>query len=263
MKNPYSIRINYNLLIFIFCLPFCIISCDSYNFSVPQPVEKENMYEFPQVLRGTWKSEDDNDIIYISKNYASLRSTGKEKIVRGAWPVLNDKGNFTYPPHLYKSFYTVRYDSMKNPIDTLTNYLLDGENIYKVNEEGKLGKGNNYQIEKDTIIFLNNEVVTIDMGRNAFLRKLNNEFYVFNFLNSILGTDNPWWQITILQIKAGEQLVIWDCTEKLKTHPSMFYKAKSTGDYYFNATWTTGDIMHLIDEGKMAISSKLNQVKKE
>jgi hypothetical protein len=264
MKKPDNRSINYSFLFFIFCFPFCIISCDSYNFSVPQPADRENIYEFPEVLRGTWISEEgDDEFIYISKHYASMISSGKEKIVKGVWPVPDAKGNFINLPNLYKSFYTVRYDSLKNPIDTFSNYLLDGNKIYKVNEEGKLGIGNNYQLDKDTIILLKNEVVTIDMGRNAFLRKLNNEFYVFNFLNSILGTDNPWWQISIIQIKPGKQLVIWDCTEKLKKHASMFYNARGTGNYYFNSSWTTSDIMALMAEGKFEISSELNPVKKK
>lgn len=264
MKRHQSIRENFLVIFISFWISIFFYSCDSYNFASPQPVDKENIYEFPADIRGNWVSENENELIIISRSYASLRNTGKEKIVKGIWPVLNDSGAVIYPPVSYKSFNTIRFDSLQKPIDTIPNYLLDKNNIYEVNEDGKLGKGYQYKLDKDTIILFKNEEVIIDLGRNAFIRKLKNDLYVINIMNSILGQENPWWQITILEKKGNDHLNIWDCNGKLKKHPSMFYtpvKGRGSGNYYFNSKWSTNDILHLMDEGYFEVSNTLKRAK--
>lgn len=177
---------------------------------------------------------------------------------------MNESGAFVYPPDSYKSFQTIRFDSLQKPIDTIPNYLMDNNNIYEVTEDGKLGKGYQYKLDKDTIILFKNEEVIIDLGRNAFIRKLKNDLYVINIMNSIMGQDNPWWQITIVEKNENGHLNIWDCNGKLKKHPSMFYtpdNSKGYGNYYFNSKWSTNDILHLMDEGYFEVSNKLKRAR--
>jgi hypothetical protein len=250
-------NIHHTVWSFLICTTVIFTSCDSYNFSDPQPIDKKNIVVFPPAFRGKWTVKDDNDFFYIGKQNVTMHRNESVKIVRGAWPRLNNQGNFIQLPPSYKSFYTIRYDSLKFPVDTIMNYLLDRIDIYEVNEDGKLGKANHYHLEKDTFMLYKNELTTVDLGKNAFLRKLNDEYYVFNMNCIILGEDKPWWQIIVVQVKAGRKLVLWDCTDKLKRDPAMFYRASGTGNYYFNCHWTTPDIFRLIREGKFSRSSML------
>jgi len=255
MKNYFRIFESFSVLFIVF-----FISCTTYNFSAPQPVDKENIYEFPNDLQGTWRDKDYDDFFTIHKRYAQMHMSTKEKIQQGVWPRLNAQGGFVFQPFNCSSFYTARYDSMKRPIDTVSNYLLKGNKIYQIDEEGKLSKGYDYRLDNDTIILLKKDVVTVDLGRNAFLRKLNDTVYVINIMSGILGQDNTWWQFTILEIKPHERLTMWDCTEKLQKHPAMFYsKYRSRGSeiYYFDCKWTTPDLLHLMQTGYFEISGTL------
>jgi hypothetical protein len=262
MKDPlFKINSCFSLLFYLF-FSFFLGSCEYYNFSIPQPVDRENIYEFPGDLCGNWTDENDSEVITINKNYVSFLNKETTKIVKGTWPVLNEKNDLVHTPFLYRSFYTVRFDSINRPIDTLTNYLLNGNNIYEVNEKGKLSRPYHYQTDHDTIILLKTDVVKIDIGQNAFLRKLNNDLYVMNIMNGILGEDNSWWQIIIIEQKSTNQINILECNGKMKKHPSMFYTtsiAKGTRNYYFDCNWTSGDIISLKDQGYFEISSELNR----
>lgn len=243
-------------------IEFFFTSCDYYNFSNPQPVDKENMYEFPEDLYGSWVDESDSVVIIINKNYVTFQNKEKTKIVKGTWPVLNEKNVLVHTAFLFKSFYTARFDSINRPIDTLTNYLLNGNNIYEVNEKGKLSRAYLYQTDHDSIILLKNDVVKIDLGQNAFLRKLSNDLYVMNIMNSILGENNYWWQIIIIEKKSGNQIDIWECNGKMKKHPAMFYTTyirKGTGNYYFDCNWSAKEIISLKEQGYFEISSALKR----
>lgn len=87
------------------CFPFLFLSCDDYYFSVPQPVDKPNMDEFPKMLRGKWNGDTNfvfefefsetleikgpNELIYkgkeqikngrISKGYYSSQNTNQQR----------------------------------------------------------------------------------------------------------------------------------------------------------------------------------------
>ncbi|HRF19943.1 MAG TPA: hypothetical protein PK977_17325, partial [Chitinophagaceae bacterium] len=95
-----------------------LASCDAYNFSRPQPADRENIYVFPDEMLGKWKedtfttgidfsvplnnnngdkyidntqplpADEDEGVYIITKHYVSLIFTSGEKIVKGAWPQL-------------------------------------------------------------------------------------------------------------------------------------------------------------------------------
>ena len=205
-KATQNLQGKWNLVLVVLITLF-FSSCDAYNFSEPQPVDQENRYDFPNSYLGSWTNADisDQDMYieyHIHKNYVLFITQVKERIASGAWPRVNDKGEYRYPTQkpIPESgvLMTIRYDSLKRPVDTVRNYLFRSGFIYKVEEKG-LSKGYTYKKEQDTIILFRNDTNFIDLGANAFLRPLDKDKYVLNIRNRILGEDNDWWRVMILE----------------------------------------------------------------
>ena len=273
-----------------------MISCNSYNFSEAQPVDKENIYEFPASFRGTWIENDqtvmltpangidaqnygggpsvtaplskallqqatfnqtDSAWYFIEKNYALVIFHCKEKIAMGAWPKLDDKGKLFFEPtdHAFKK---IEYDSLLNPIDTISNYVIRENKIYEISEEPFLEKGYPFFYENDTIVVLKYDTISVDLGQNAFLRKLNDSFYVLNIRNTILGEQSSWWRLIILQQHRDQSIGLWECDSKSGELPSMFFSRSIKRDiFYFDSKWSAEEMLDLIEKGYFSISSTL------
>lgn len=247
-------------LIMLFGLPVLFSSCNAYNFSQPQPVDKINIYEFPKEFIGQWfaKNEPESDCYIITSKNVLLIMHDTERIVNGAWPQLTDSGDYLYPPDQSRGFKTINYDSLKKPVDTIDHFLVRGQYIYERDPERFLGKGYPYGIKNDTIIIIKNDTTCIDLGKNAFLRQLSKNFYVLNIRKTILDYDefNDWWQIMILEKKEDQTVNIGECTDKAGELSCMFYDRSSKSDiFYFDCQWTTADMLRLVKEGYFEVSS--------
>lgn len=244
----------------VLCNSMFLYSCDTNNFSRPQPADKANIYEFPETFQGSWIDKDDHQYVFIARQYVSIVTEGTERIMNGAWPQLDANGGYLYPPSSFNSIMTIRYDSLKRPIDTIINYVRRGKHIYEVRNDGSLENGFPCDVRNDTISVIKNDTLRIDLGRNAFLRKAGNDFYVLNVINSIMGEENRWWQIVILEKRNDQSINIWTPTSKLADQPSMFYHHGH--NYYFDSRWTSAEIMRLIHNGSFKPDSRLWRVKK-
>ena len=303
---------------FVCCTSLFFSSCDFYNFSQAQPVDKENIYEFPKEFQGNWTAANDNGnwiasndniagtfnstktlkefqryrfsgsvfqsilkkkdpdfresghsknddsvLYFVDKKSAMFIIHTKEKILTGAWPRLNSKGDFLYPPDSYSSIKKIEYDSLQKPIDTIDNYLLRGNYIYEVDDEGMLGKGYSYLSSKDRITVFKYDTICIDLGQNAFLRKLDANFYVLNIRKTILGEESYWWRIMVLEKNNDQSFNIWECTSKSEKLPSMFYSRDSKITiFYFDSKWTSAEMLRLINEGYFRISTDLIKIER-
>jgi hypothetical protein len=251
-------------LIMLLGLTVFFYSCTSYNFSQPQPVDKENIYEFPKEFIGQWFAEDAEDgsnidFYLISKKYAMVVLHDTERIVQGAWPKLSDTGAYLYPPDRPETFTTINYDSLKRAVDTIANFLFRGQYIHRIGHSRFLGKGYSYVIENDTIIIIRNDTICIDIGKNAFLRQLNKNIYVLNINKSILGNEyyNNWWMLMLLEKKEDNSLSIWECSTKTANLSCMFYARPSAyHDFYFDCLWTTEEMLRLVKEGYFEATSE-------
>ena len=241
----YVIRDKIIIFILLIITTVVLLSCETYNFSSPQPVDKENLYEFPAFFRGYWV-DDENETLYIDSKFLWYSVKDSEKVIAGSWPRLTDSGTFLHTPFLYKSFKTIQYDSLRNPIDTFTNYLQHENKVYQVNTEGLLEKGFNFQLQGDTFTILRNDTTIIDLGHYAFLRKVNHDIYTLNICNNLLGEKNNWWQLFILEKKNDDKLNVWMAKSKLSKHPAMFFEEKR--NYYFDIKWTGEEILSLMKD---------------
>ncbi len=260
MKHKHQHSNEFEVICVICCVVLFFASCETYNFSQPQPVDEANIYEFPIDFRGSWIDEEDRQTIHIANSYVEMIREGNGKIMPGAWPRLNEKGEYLFTPFGCNSFQTIRYDSARKPIDTITNYFKGKDLVYEINPNGLLETGYPFHIEKDTIMVSRNEISIIDLGRNAFLRKLNERFYVLNIKTSILGEDNKWWQVVIIEKKDNQLLRIWYNTEKLEQDSTMFYH--HDGNFYFDSRWSTENMIRLIDEKYFRPGSRLKRADK-
>lgn len=223
MKKGYHRLNGPGLLNIMIIISFLFTSCDTYNFSAPQPNDKKNIYQFPDVFLGRWKEKDsvyrsevngpvevkggdqfmltndqqnktplgkadaDGRFYHVFRNYLLIVDVEKERILTGAWPKLNNKNELVYPGNGLRYLYEIHYDSLNRPVDTVRNYIFSGNKIYEKESEGILLTGNDFTREKDTITVVIKDSTFYDLGQNAFLRKLTENLYVFNINNTILG----------------------------------------------------------------------------
>lgn len=260
MKTYKLLKPVYGLIIFLIT-SILFSSCDFYNFSVPQPVDKENIIVFPGEFQGTWYIDSSNDFYLVSKKNVLMIQKDEFKMVKGAWPQLSATGDYIYP-HSYQSLQTINYDSLKTPVDTIDNYLLNGNMVYEVTEEGFLKKGYSCRTDNDTLICLKYDTTCIDLGQNAFLRRLNKNLFVLNMRNDILGNCefNGWWRIMMLEIKSGQAMNLLELTSGAADLPCRFYDKPGKGNtFYFNCQWTAADMLHLMEKEYFVVSSELHR----
>lgn len=251
--------------LFIYFLAIVFIqSCETSHFLVPQPIDQKNIETFPKAFRGQWYVDDEEGAgsYLISKKNVSIIFNDTDKIVNGYWPRKDNNGSNIWPPFSFTGFNSINYDSLKNPIDTVANYFIKDQLIYEMEFPRFLSKGYPFYTIDDSIKLLKKDTICIDLGKNAFLRKLNSRFYMLNIRNRILGESrseiNDWWQLSLIETTGRSSFNIWESTEKLKNLPCMFFPKDSvTGNYFYNCRWTTEDVLSLIKEGYFDVSNSL------
>lgn len=276
-----------------FFLSIILLSCNYYNFSQPQPVDKGNIYEFPPLFRGIWvekpitneltvdpgnsfhnfrkgpfnqslaeKSSIEDELnatdsawYHIEKDFALFIVHDKERIVAGASILADEEAlsRFRVP----NSSKNIQYSFSFNTTDTI-DYLIRGNKIYELTGEQWLEKGYSFLLENDTIVVLRYDTICVDLGQNAFLRKLNETFYILNIRNSILGEENTWWRLIVLEKNNDSGLNLWECNSKCEKLPSMFYSRSSNSDaFYFDSQWSTAEMLDLVRKGYFSVHSTL------
>lgn len=239
-------------------------SCDSYNFSAPQPVDKANIFEFPKELKGKWSAKEENDggFYYFNKKYVLLVFNDTDKAVKGAWPKIDAAGKMISVPGSYNSIETITYDNFKKPVDTAINYLFRSGYVYEIADRKFLKKAYPFVLDKDTVVIVKTDTICIDLGQNAFLRQLNRNTYVLNIRNSILGEDasdySNWWRLIILERKSDQAYNLWECTSKTENLPCRFFAGISKSNiFYFDCQWTSAEILQMMKEGYFEVSSEI------
>jgi hypothetical protein len=249
-----------HLLFVLFSVTILFCSCDIHNFSMPQPIDKENIYEFPEEFQGRWINAGMDESFFVSKKYGLLISHDTTEISTESLSKRNLKGEYLEPT-LYNSFRTIYYDSEKRPFDTVDNYVLRGQYIYE--KFSGLGRRYRYIIHHDTITIFKNDTTCIDLGRNAFLRQINKNLYSLNICNRILGRDaneyENWWTVILLENQANKCIRSWEMTSKMENMSCMFYAETDREiSYYFDCQWTAADMLRLVKEGYFEPSSEFH-----
>ena len=270
-------------------LPLLNSSCTTFYFEQPLPADRPNSNEFPTYLQGNWESlpdtgvyminvpdsgtassgtnsmpfqwnrngkeqsavfsSDDSLSLFIEETFFAVIVNRTQQIAKGAWPRLNAAREFVYPPgEIYEFEQLIVYDSLRQPVDTVDQYIFRHAKMYDVDDDGTMSTGRSYWQEQDTFIMKSIDTLYVDLGKNAVLRQVNERFYVMNIRGGITGERNNWWQLYIIEKKADHIFSTWECSRKTKELPSVLYLYKDH-TFYFNATWTTAEILQLMKEG--------------
>ncbi|HEX6846432.1 MAG TPA: hypothetical protein VF144_05615, partial [Chitinophagaceae bacterium] len=149
--------------------------------------------------------------------------------------------------------------SLSESIDTIDNYVIRKDRIYEICDDDRfLEKGYPFFIDKDEIVVLQYDTICVDLGQNAFVRKLNDNLYVLNIRNSILGEESSWWRLIVLEKTHENKMNLWECDLKAGDLSSMFYSKSARNDVlYFDSQWTSAEMLELISKGYFSLSSTL------
>lgn len=199
--------------------------------------------------RSQLNSSDDSLSLIIEETYFAVIVSRLQKIVKGAWPKLNASREFVYPSEeVYEFEKLIVYDSMRQPVDTVDQFIFRNAKMYDVDQDGIMSTGRAYWPDRDTFIMKSIDTLFFDLGNNAMLRQLNDRFYVLNIRGGVAFERNNWWQIYIIEKKADNIFSTWECSRKTKELPSLIYLYQDH-TFYFNATWTAADIIQMMSNG--------------
>jgi len=267
--------INYLNPILLTLLAFGLYSCENYHFSNPLPVDVRNIYVMPRQFRGTWV--DNGDTIIIGKDFYKKTHIEITKVINGIWinptdtlPVKTDSATLKKYTSLkkYESLQRILYDSAKHPTDTVNNYILKGNKIYKIAENNQLELGAYYYIKDDTIYYqyrkANDDEMELTLGKNSFLRKISTNSYLLNIKEGAEIKRDDWWSVYLLEI-VNDDILVRPFSDAILHDKSKIYSKGS--DHYFGSQWTRNDMIKLIDDStffddaviKIPIKDKLNQ----
>ena len=258
MKQEYRsiLRVINFVLVGAASVLFC--SCSTFLFSRPQPVDAVNIYEFPTKFRGSWIEK--SDTITIGNDYFRMTNYQEPtKIVNGIYVNPADamaiqKGDTAAlrkrnkASKYFQSLQSVSYNSLGNPIDTVTNYIIKGNRIYEIGPGG-LWQGFPFVLKDDTIYTRKLVPTQFELGRNAFLREVTKDQYIVNISGGIIQdrTHDGWWQLYLLERTSDGKIYVRGIDRKKLGVAEMIYSKEDC--YYFDNRWTKGDLRKLIQEG--------------
>lgn len=231
---------------------------DSANYMI-NPFDSKSMASGYTTAPVSWKlnkqesspfnSSDDSLSLLVEETFFAVIVHRTHQIAKGAWPRLNAQRQFVYPPgEIYEFEQLIVYDSLRQPIDTVDQYIFRNAKMYDVDDDGSMSTGRSYWQEQDTFIMKSIDTLYVDLGKNAVLRQLNDRFYVMNIRGGITGERNNWWQLYIIEKKADHLFSTWECSRKTKDLPAVLYLYKDH-TFYFNATWTSAELLQLMKDG--------------
>lgn len=231
---------------------------DSANYMI-NPFDSKSMASGSNTAPVSWKlkkqerspfySSDDSLSLLVEETFFAVIVHRTHQIAKGGWPKLNAAREFVYPPgEIYEFEQLIVYDSLRQPVDTVEQYIFRNAKMYDVDYDGTMSTGRSYRQEQDTFIMKSIDTLYVDLGKNAVLRQLNDRFYMMNIRGGITGERNNWWQLYIIEKKADHLFSIWECSRKTKELPSLIYLYQDH-TFYFNATWTAAELLQLMKDG--------------
>lgn len=240
------------------CISLLLGSCSVNQFSSPQPVDAENLYSIPKNLRGTYLADDDT--LTLGADFIKISSSGTMKVINGLWTspleaVRADSTGNTKLSHQdsvimrsnFKSLRTRRYNEETKSWDTVSNYLVSGNRIFKINSDGKLNRGLPFRIRQDTIHYTEAGSL-LQLGPGAFLRKISANSYAINVNRGGYfdeGKENGWWILIVIQRTKDGRIWVRDLDSKIERTTTPIYIAD--GDKFFDVKWTKQDLIKLIE----------------
>lgn len=226
-------------------------SCDTYHFANPLPVGSKSLYSTPGNLIGVIKAGDQGQTGYfLEKNSVGVLDKDTIRVFNGIW-IDSSRDTSASSRKNYETRYRIKYDSLMKKYDTLDNYVIRGKRIWEV-KDNRLTIAREFFIKGDTI-YLPPVSFRIQLGPNAFYRKITSELYMLNIKDIETEEKGPefgqWWQVYLLERKGQGSIVLYRFNEKIKEDPAMFFHEVASSHYYFDPAWTSKDILRMFNGG--------------
>lgn len=227
-----------------------LVSCDTYHFSSPQPIDVKDLVQFPKEARGVWVDEQDLDTVVIAKNTIEFYSYERQVVIKpfGAWERVMDR------PAGYYSFQSVRYDTGLNVLDTVANYVIKDGLIYEIKYGLKAGCP--FFEKNDSLFCTCKNVFLLELGKKFFLRKISKGQYIINAHESlVIRPDSEWWQILFMEIDNDNRIRTYLPNATIRSDPSLIHRMKD--EYFFSAQWSLADVRKNIRKGLFSKEYKM------
>jgi hypothetical protein len=163
-----------------------LLSCTYYRFDQPLPVDAKNVYTFPKSFQGEWFQMERGQkllALVIRRDYFEI--IGKEikmyKVYKGVIDSIAFKSG-------KKAFRHSHFDHDMNRLDTINDFVIRDNKIYKATE-GKLTLLGTFKDAGDSALVMPMEKARFDLGENYFLRKVNKDLYILNLKEGNLLSD--------------------------------------------------------------------------
>ena len=147
-------------IVFIITISFFAIlilgACNTNNFSEPQPVKGNNIYQFPGMFHGYW-SDKDFDLVFTDSSHITFIDISQQKISLDSSSYITSGLDPDHQKTKYRQVNKVNYDSLGLPSDTSITYIIREPLIYKMGMDNLLQTGYYYKESKDSIIIYKNE----------------------------------------------------------------------------------------------------------
>jgi hypothetical protein len=241
-----------------------LASCSSYYFASPQPADSRDRHTLPRPMRGDWHVMEDEDTPPDPSGSPSYRCERKKLWIMEvdsltaidgmlSWTEASDTSakQEASPPYLREQ----RRDTATGTLDTVVNFLVRGDRIYPVDDEG-VGKGSPFTRSGDTLRSLRRDTTCHELGHRFRIRKADRNLWVLNFLDGERQEARGWWLILFVERK-GDRLVIHSASEKMKTHPSLV--GNSSEKYHFALDMRADDIRTMIRDSLFTPSLMLGR----
>jgi hypothetical protein len=264
MNNRKKLVINYFVLATSLLINF---SCTIYHIEFPQPIDVKNLYSFPKSMRGTWvnsdgKSPHDN---WVIKKNELLCGTNAPKIYNG---IVDSVGKWKG-----QGLKHIEYDNQKNAIDTVSDYILKNNRLYKWQDKDDNGKrflspGFPVALKNDTLYVLpknNFNLTFLSLGPEAFLRQISANQFILNIkeeslIKSAFKSDGQtWWQMVLLELTSDGQLQVSSFNfNKMVDETNVV----DSNENYLSFEWTRQDIINRIRDKNYSLEPLLNLKRK-
>lgn len=201
-------------------LGLALVSCSELYLDKPQPIDSQNLYEFPDHYLGIWT--DGQDTMLIEKDYCCMIEYSNERVA-------------------------------KSIADTSKAYLFKDGLVYLIDYRGEmmLKGGFPYQLVNDTVYFKERELTEVALSRNSFLRQAGK----YHLLN--MKEENQWWEVLCLEeTPDGHILFLMLSLDSLKHFAAHDYIYPDTlnnkHDHYIKASWTAAEVVKMVEAGAFA-----------
>ena len=244
-----------------------LTSCDNFYFARPQPADKRDERSIAGSLQGEWYDITDNEEIApdvirpdslhtvygIDRNRIWIYESNEVKLLDRILTLADAETDRKLSRAPFLSRRIERLNSNDGHVDTIDNFILQGERIHPI-EEDRLRQGFPFRRMGDTIAFLRRDTTCLELGHHVKIRKAAKDLYVLNFRDGISREARDWWSVLLVR-PAASALDIYAPGKKMAKHPARFLERND--DHYLDLDIRAEELEGMIRDSLFVQSMRL------